>query len=130
MTASSRTPEGSPNRCPVCAKSIRLEPSANFGDAPCPNCAALLWFVVRRGSVDYFDQTDAKAVRDNLRKMIAQQLGVSINKIPEELEFLDLLDLGADSLDTVELVMELEEKFGIKLRDDDDDLGFPPIVGA
>ena len=86
--------------------------------------------MVRRGSVDYFHQTDTKTVRDNLRKMIARQLGVSIKKIPEEPDFLDLLDLGADSLDTVELVMELEEEFGIKLRDDDDDLGFPPIVGA
>jgi len=44
MTISSRTPEGAPNRCPVCGNSIRIEPSIPPGDAPCPNCGSLLWF--------------------------------------------------------------------------------------
>ncbi len=44
MTISSRTPEGTPNRCPVCGKSICIEPSIPPGDAPCPNCGSLLWF--------------------------------------------------------------------------------------
>ena len=44
MTSSSRTPEGAPNRCPVCGNSIRIEPSIPPGDAPCPRCGSLLWF--------------------------------------------------------------------------------------
>ena len=44
MTISSRTPEGAPNRCPVCGNSIRIEPSIPPGDAPCPRCGSLLWF--------------------------------------------------------------------------------------
>src|SRR5690242_20174330 len=44
MTISSRTPEGEPNRCPVCGNSLRLEPSVPPGDAPCPSCGCLLWF--------------------------------------------------------------------------------------
>jgi len=44
MNISSRTPEGLPERCPVCGKSIRVEPSLPPGDAPCPNCGSLLWF--------------------------------------------------------------------------------------
>jgi hypothetical protein len=44
MIPSSRTPEGQPNRCPVCGKSVRLEPSNPPGDAPCPHCGHLLWF--------------------------------------------------------------------------------------
>lgn len=44
MQPASRTPEGEPNRCPVCGKEVRLEPSRPPGDAPCPNCGHLLWF--------------------------------------------------------------------------------------
>ena len=44
MTISSRTPEGAPNRCPVCGNSLRIEPSTPPGDAPCPNCGSFLWF--------------------------------------------------------------------------------------
>jgi hypothetical protein len=46
MTISSRTPEGRPNFCPVCGNVVRLEPSVPAGDAPCPHCGCLLWFVV------------------------------------------------------------------------------------
>jgi Zn-dependent protease len=44
MEPSSRTPEGKPNRCSVCGKDLRLEPSYPSGDAPCPHCGHLLWF--------------------------------------------------------------------------------------
>ena len=47
MQPSSRTPEGEPNRCPVCCKEFRLDPSRPPGDAPCPNCGSLAWFGVR-----------------------------------------------------------------------------------
>jgi hypothetical protein len=44
MAPSSRTPEGWPNRCPVCGKDVCIEPSTPPGDAPCPHCGHLLWF--------------------------------------------------------------------------------------
>ena len=44
MAPSSRTPEGEPNRCPVCGKSLCIEPSRPPGDAPCPHCGCLIWF--------------------------------------------------------------------------------------
>jgi hypothetical protein len=44
MLPSSRTPEGLPQRCPVCGNEVRIEPSAPPGDAPCPFCGCLLWF--------------------------------------------------------------------------------------
>ena len=44
MKPSSRTPEGEPNRCPLCGKRLRLEPSEPSRDAPCPFCGCLLWF--------------------------------------------------------------------------------------
>jgi eukaryotic-like serine/threonine-protein kinase len=44
MEPSTRTPEGEPNCCPVCGKSLCIEPSRPPGDAPCPHCGHLLWF--------------------------------------------------------------------------------------
>ena len=39
-----RTPEGTPNRCPLCGNAVWVEPSRATGDAPCPHCGTLLWF--------------------------------------------------------------------------------------
>jgi PTS system fructose-specific IIA component/PTS system nitrogen regulatory IIA component len=44
MNIATRTPEGEPNRCPICGKGVILEPSAATRDAPCPHCGCLLWF--------------------------------------------------------------------------------------
>jgi hypothetical protein len=44
MTISSRTPEGTPNYCTVCGHDLRLEPSIDTLDGPCPSCGHLLWF--------------------------------------------------------------------------------------
>ncbi len=52
-----------------------------------------------------------------IKEIVAEQLGVDMSEITEEASFVD--DLGADSLDTVELVMALEEEFGIEIPDED-----------
>lgn len=57
------------------------------------------------------------ALADDVKAIIAEQLGVKIEEVMEKASFID--DLGADSLDTVELVMALEEKFGIEIPDED-----------
>jgi acyl carrier protein len=118
-TVSSRTPEGQPNRCPVCAKSLIMEPSTPFGDAPCPYCGSLLWFVSRDSVIHYFEHEAASPVRERIRHFLAEQLGVSPNKIPNDLKSFNFKELGADSLDTVEIIMELEEEFGITFDDED-----------
>ena len=51
-----------------------------------------------------------------VKSIIAEQLGVKIEEVTETASFVD--DLGADSLDTVELVMALEEEFGIEIPDE------------
>ncbi|MCM8756755.1 MAG: acyl carrier protein [Candidatus Omnitrophica bacterium] len=56
-------------------------------------------------------------VEERLKDIIAEQLGVKKEEIKPESSFID--DLGADSLDTVELVMALEEEFGIEIPDED-----------
>ena len=59
-----------------------------------------------------FDEQKAK-------EKIADELEVSIDKLTPEAKFIE--DLGADSLDTVELVMALEEEFGLEIPDEDAD---------
>lgn len=52
-----------------------------------------------------------------VREIVAEQLGVDVEEVTPEASFID--DLGADSLDTVELVMALEEAFEIEIPDED-----------
>ena len=59
----------------------------------------------------------AKDVADKVKKMVADHLGVEEAKVTDEANFID--DLGADSLDTVELVMAFEEEFGSEISDSD-----------
>jgi len=56
------------------------------------------------------------AVEERVKDIVAEQLGVDKDKVSPETSFVN--DLGADSLDTVELVMELEEEFNINIPDD------------
>ena len=55
--------------------------------------------------------------QDKITEIIVEQLGVKAEEVTPEASFVD--DLGADSLDTVELVMALEEEFGIEIPDED-----------
>ena len=54
---------------------------------------------------------------DRVKQIIVDQLGVAPEQVTPEASFID--DLGADSLDTVELVMAFEEEFGIEIPDED-----------
>ena len=57
------------------------------------------------------------AIEDKVREIIVDQLGVSAEEVVPEASFID--DLGADSLDIVELVMAIEEEFALEIPDDD-----------
>ena len=57
---------------------------------------------------------------DKVREIIANELGVEMEKVTDEASFVE--DLGADSLDTVELVMAFEEEFGVEIPDEDAEL--------
>jgi len=54
---------------------------------------------------------------ERIKQIVAEQLGVDEDQVTKEASFMD--DLGADSLDTVELVMALEEEFDIEISDED-----------
>lgn len=57
------------------------------------------------------------ALEDKVKEIIVEQLGVSADQVKPEASFIE--DLGADSLDTVELVMAFEEEFGAEIPDED-----------
>ncbi len=96
MTISSRTPEGIPHRCRVCGQVSAVEPSYPGGDSCCPACGELLWW---------------------FRDRLSQDAEIAPDQITLSTNF--AADLGADSLDVVELVMELEEQFDITIPDAD-----------
>ena len=56
-------------------------------------------------------------VKEKVKKIVADHLGVDEDKVTDEASFID--DLGADSLDTVELVMSLEEEFDCEIADEE-----------
>ena len=55
-------------------------------------------------------------IADRVKKIVVEHLGVEADKVTENASFID--DLGADSLDIVELLMEFEAQFGTKITDD------------
>tara|TARA_B100000609_G_C17049516_1_gene348203 strand:- start:133 stop:369 length:237 start_codon:yes stop_codon:yes gene_type:complete len=57
------------------------------------------------------------SIADRVKEIVAEQLGVSLEQVTTEAKFVE--DLGADSLDTVELVMALEDEFGAEIPDED-----------
>ena len=57
------------------------------------------------------------AVEEKIKSIIAEQLGVKAEEVTPQASFID--DLGADSLDTVELIMALEEEFSVEIPDED-----------
>jgi acyl carrier protein len=57
------------------------------------------------------------SVEDRVKSIIVEQLGVDAEEVTLEASFVE--DLGADSLDTVELIMAFEEEFGVEISDDD-----------
>ncbi|MBO4707090.1 MAG: acyl carrier protein [Elusimicrobiaceae bacterium] len=59
---------------------------------------------------------DAKSVEERVKNIIVEQLRVEPEQVKPEAQFVN--DLGADSLDTVELIMALEEEFGVEIPDE------------
>ncbi len=56
-------------------------------------------------------------IAEQVRRIIAEQLMVDIEEVTDDASFIE--DLGADSLDTVEMIMEIEDEFGIEIPDED-----------
>ena len=117
MTISSQTPEGMPNHCPVCGSDIRIEPSLSSGDAPCPKCGTLLWFLRSPDGTRLHKSESIIPIEESIRGIICETLGWNKDQVRSFSSF--AADLDADSLDTVELAMALEESFDLSITEDD-----------
>ena len=117
---SSRTPEGTPGLCPVCESVVCIEPSALTGDAPCPHCGSLLWFVNVPPRARCYRQEDVPPDRRLMVMAALELIYARLNAgVPGEAGGGSLRgELGMDSLDLVELVMDLEEELGVAFPDD------------
>lgn len=111
MTISSRTPEGLPASCPLCGASVVVEPSILIGDATCPRCGHLLWFIQTADVTRVFDTERSIATRERFIDIVAEQLGVDRGKIANNPRLVN--DADVDSLDMVEMIMEVEEESGL-----------------
>src|SRR5262245_27164329 len=98
MPIASRTPEGWPNRCPTCGTEWRIEPSQPTGDAPCPVCGQLVWF-------------DSENLRRRIEAIVARNLGIAEGPLYRPSTFWRF----RDSMDVVELLLELEEEYDVNI---------------
>ncbi len=107
MVISSRTPEGTPNHCPVCGNDLRLEPSRPTLDAPCPHCGHLLWFAAEKLSAMEKDREAVLEVVTARFGPLPPAIRTAIEAIgdPERLKGILERALGCQSLD--ELVENL-----------------------
>jgi len=88
-----------------------LRPSGHCGRHSCESA-----FNIKAVSAEGKRGQNMSDIADRVKKIVVEHLGVEEDKITENASFID--DLGADSLDTVELVMAFEEEFGIEIPDD------------
>jgi len=98
VAISSRTPEGTPSHCSLCGAKTNIEFSSPAKDAPCPNCGYLLW--------------ESSQLVESITNRLVETTGndgITVDMLVD--------GLGADSLDVVELVMELEEEYDFSLSD-------------
>lgn len=101
MSSSTRTPEGLPSRCPLCGAATAIEFSGPSDDANCSGCGCEL-----RKAAKTSDVVDEVLGKRALEKQV---------KIRPETS---LIEIGADSLEFIEMVVELEEKFGVTIPED------------
>jgi acyl carrier protein len=99
MTASTRTPDGYPTRCPVCRTDVVISPSDDLSDAPCPACGVLIWPI----------RVEAQAVCFDADELSMDQRSWLI----ETIERWDSLD----SLSQAEAIVEVESRLSINVPD-------------
>ena len=104
MTISSRTPEGDPNGCPICGQHVRLEPSIDTRDAPCPHCGHLIWFP-GDVTIDGSGRTDKWAAKEDVLTFATKRFGP-----PPESVQVALSGLESSKFEKVDLARLLRAK--------------------
>jgi acyl carrier protein len=83
----------------------------------CPDCPASAGFKPRATNTNRANFMAEKSIEEKVKDIIVEQLGVNPEQVTPQASFIE--DLGADSLDIVELVMAFEEEFGVEVPDED-----------
>lgn len=83
----------------------------------CPDCPAAARIYPRAANTNLTNFMAEKPIEEKVKDIIVEQLGVNPEQVTPQASFIE--DLGADSLDIVELVMAFEEEFGVEVPDED-----------
>jgi acyl carrier protein len=83
----------------------------------CPDCSAAAGLIPRATHTNRTNFMAEKSIEEKVKDIIVEQLGVNPEQVTPQASFIE--DLGADSLDIVELVMAFEEEFGVEVPDED-----------
>jgi acyl carrier protein len=83
----------------------------------CPDCSAAAGLKPRASNTNRRNFMAEKSIEEKVKDIIVEQLGVNPEQVTPQASFIE--DLGADSLDIVELVMAFEEEFGVEVPDED-----------
>src|SRR5947209_6728789 len=110
------TPSRVPNWCPFCG-ALLAAPSERSATVPCASCNRPLWFTRAPDGVWFHDPAAVAAIRERVVRVLSRNFGLDPQRITDAMTFTE--DIGADTLDIVETVMELEEEFGVTIPDGD-----------
>jgi acyl carrier protein len=108
-----------PGRCPACGATVhqgRWERHwEQYGEIPCPHCGTALWFASRRDGLWLHEAAKVAPVRQRVLGIVAENLGIDLEQLKDSTSFMP--DVGADTLDVVEFVMEVEKAFQLTIPD-------------
>ncbi len=114
MPISTTIAVGALGRCPTCGGAVA--PAGEGAETVCPKCGARLWPLRTPEGVLFCDARAVAPVAEEVTRLVCEQLGANPEQLTRQVRFQE--DLGADSLDLVELVMKLEEVFDVTIPDD------------
>ena len=117
MMISTTIAVGALGRCPTCGGAAAVSPAGEGAEAVCPKCGARLWPLRTPEGLLFCDAGAVAPVAEEVTRLVCEQLGANPAQLTRQMRFQE--DLGADSLDLVELVMKLEEVFDITVPDDE-----------
>jgi acyl carrier protein len=110
------TPSGVPNCCPFCGV-LLADPPERSSHTACVSCGVRLWFTRSPSGTWFHDPVRVAPIRERVIRVVCENLGVNPEKITDATSFTE--DIRADTLDLVEMVMELETEFGMTIADPD-----------
>lgn len=111
MKRSFTIPEGTSNQCPNCQSKVQVQPTSIFGEYNCSDCESKLWFLAAGDVPKFFDFVEATPLREYVIQFIAEKLELDYAQLVANPELLNTSE--TDSLERLEMLMELEEQLEI-----------------